>query len=329
MMISIIIPLYNAAQWMTRSVDSVIRQTYQKWELWIVDDGSNDDTLEICQNYATKDKRIHVLHQENKGVTAARYNGLQHSNGDYVCFLDADDALKKNAIELLTSYANKYNADVVKCTEQIVGKCGNKLLENNVTGLLKAEEYMNAVYFTKIISTLHASIYKRSLLCDSIFNIDKRYKLGEDIAMNVLIANNVNRAFVSNDLVYDYYYNTASAMQTQVMSYEYNIEIGNFIYNSVAHKNLLIIQAHDDINRLPSMIVKFFFVPEIPFSDKRYDLLTNLLKNGDIRDKLRHKLNSRYLIFIDCKPLYKAYTSFYRIIYLWLHQKGKKRKVIY
>lgn len=328
-MISIIIPLYNAAQWMTRSVDSVMCQTVQNWELWLVDDGSNDDTLEICRSYAAKDKRIHVLHQENKGVTVARYNGLKYSNGDYVCFLDADDALNKKAIELLMSYANKYDADVIKCTEQIVGKRGKALQKNNITGLLNAEEYMNAVYFTKIISTLHASMYKRSLLSDYIFNIDKRYKLGEDIAMNILIANNVNRAFVSNDLIYDYYYNTNSAMQTQVMSYEYNIEIGNFIYNSVAHKNPLIIQAHDDTNRLPIMIVKFFFIPEIPFSNKRYNILKGFLIDERIKRHLYAKLGNRYMRFVNYKPLYKAYTFIYRMIYLLTHQKGRKRKVIY
>lgn len=328
-MISVIIPLYNAAPWMARSVDSVMRQTYHNWELLLVDDGSKDSTWNKCRAYAAKDKRIHVLHQENKGVTVARYNGLKHSNGDYVCFLDADDALNKNALEILICYANKYSADVVKCTEQIIGKKERTLQKNHVIGIMDAEEYMNAVYFTKIISTLHASIYKRSVLSDDIFNIDKRYKLGEDIAMNVLIANNVSSAFVSNDLIYDYYCNADSAMQTQVMSYEYNKEIGEFIYNSVTHKSQSIVNEYKDVNRQLSLILKFFFIPEISFSDERYYLLREYLQDKSTKDKLYAKVDRRYLRFVDCGFLYKAYTFIYRMLYLFLHQKGKKRKVIY
>lgn len=92
-MISIIIPVYNAERWLSRSIDSVIRQSYRDWELILVDDGSIDSSWRICQGYSTSDARIHCFHKGNGGVSSARNMGLEHANGDCLTFIDADDML--------------------------------------------------------------------------------------------------------------------------------------------------------------------------------------------------------------------------------------------
>lgn len=98
-MISVIIPLYNASQWMCRSIESILRQTFMDWELILVDDGSTDQTCSIAKEYCEKENRIHLIHQTNQGVTAARHTGCVNSSGDSILFLDADDALKENALK--------------------------------------------------------------------------------------------------------------------------------------------------------------------------------------------------------------------------------------
>ena len=95
-MISIILPTYNCADYLDRSIMSVIRQTYNNWELLIIDDGSTDNTKEICNYYCNIDKRIKYIYQINQGVSVARNNGINLAQGQYIAFLDADDLYTSN-----------------------------------------------------------------------------------------------------------------------------------------------------------------------------------------------------------------------------------------
>ena len=82
-LVSIITPVYNGARFMRYTIDSVLAQTYQDWEMWIVDDGSKDSSADIARSYACQDERIHVLQQANAGSAAARNNGIRHAQGRY------------------------------------------------------------------------------------------------------------------------------------------------------------------------------------------------------------------------------------------------------
>ncbi len=90
-LVSVVMPAYKSAATLARSIESVQQQTYQNWELWVVVDGSPDDCLEIAEGFAQADSRIHVLWQENSGVSVARNNGMSNSRGELIAFLDSDD----------------------------------------------------------------------------------------------------------------------------------------------------------------------------------------------------------------------------------------------
>ncbi|MEQ8629783.1 glycosyltransferase family 2 protein [Ekhidna sp.] len=94
--ISIITPIYNADKYLSEAVDSVLRQSFEQWELLLINDGSSDRSAEIAQSY--DDPRIHYFKQDNAGVSAARNLGLSKMKGDYFCFLDADDVLTENSL---------------------------------------------------------------------------------------------------------------------------------------------------------------------------------------------------------------------------------------
>lgn len=111
-LISVIVPIYNVAAYLPRCVDSILAQTYKNLEIILVDDGSTDNCLEICQQYAQKDNRIKVIHQENQGVSAARNTGLDNMHGDFVAFVDPDDWLPENAYEILIDLHQKTGADI-------------------------------------------------------------------------------------------------------------------------------------------------------------------------------------------------------------------------
>lgn len=98
-LISIIMPVYNAEKYLNRSIESIMNQTYNNIEIILVNDGSTDNSLEICTNYQEKDNRIKLINQENKGVSFARNKGIDESTGDYIMFIDSDDYIEKNMIE--------------------------------------------------------------------------------------------------------------------------------------------------------------------------------------------------------------------------------------
>ena len=112
-LISVIIPVYNVETYLRECVDSVLNQTYQNFEIILVDDGSTDSSGKICDEYVEKDERITVIHQKNGGLSVARNTGLSEVNGDYVYFLDSDDYITRGAFETLLVIAEKDNSDIV------------------------------------------------------------------------------------------------------------------------------------------------------------------------------------------------------------------------
>lgn len=114
-LLSIIVPVYNVEQFLQKCIDSILAQTMTDFELILINDGSPDRCGEICDEYAVKDSRIIVIHQQNQGVSAARNAGLKIAKGEYIGFVDPDDWIEKNMYEAMIESAQKYCADVVAC----------------------------------------------------------------------------------------------------------------------------------------------------------------------------------------------------------------------
>lgn len=106
--LSVIIPVYNVELYLNKCLKSVVEQTYKRLEIILVDDGSTDNSGNICDQYAKIDNRIIVIHKENAGVSAARNDGIEHATGGYICFIDSDDWIESDYFELAVEYINKY-----------------------------------------------------------------------------------------------------------------------------------------------------------------------------------------------------------------------------
>ncbi len=111
--ISVIVPVFNVEKYLRTSVDSILTQTYQDFELLLINDGSTDSSPQICEAYAVTDKRVKVVHQKNAGFGEARNTGLKHATGDYVYFMDSDDWADKDLLERNYSIARESKADTV------------------------------------------------------------------------------------------------------------------------------------------------------------------------------------------------------------------------
>lgn len=112
-LISVIIPIYNVEAYLRECIDSVINQTYKNFEIILVDDGSTDSSGKICDEYVEKDDRITVIHQKNGGPSKTRNTGIENANGKYVYFLDSDDYIENNSLEVLINTAESNDADLV------------------------------------------------------------------------------------------------------------------------------------------------------------------------------------------------------------------------
>lgn len=112
-MISVLIPAYNVERYLPRCLDSVLSQTFKDFEVIVIDDGSTDGTGNICDDYAEKDSRVKVYHQENKGISATRELCLQYASGEYIQFVDSDDWIEFNMLEVLAEKISDCQPDII------------------------------------------------------------------------------------------------------------------------------------------------------------------------------------------------------------------------
>ena len=120
--ISIIIPVYNSSSFIDISIEHILNQTFQEFEVILVDDGSTDDSGDICEKYALIDPRFKVVHKQNEGVSKARNAGIEEASADYICFCDSDDYYHPQFLEILYKTIVESHEDVVFCKREYVDK---------------------------------------------------------------------------------------------------------------------------------------------------------------------------------------------------------------
>lgn len=133
-LISIIIPVYNTEAFLERCIQSLCVQTYKNWEIILVDDGSTDSSGWLCDMYATKDCRIHVIHQKNLGVSSARNAGLEIANGEYITFVDSDDYVEADMLQKLLWLQKSSKAEIVSSLFRVENQ--QKMKQENARKML-------------------------------------------------------------------------------------------------------------------------------------------------------------------------------------------------
>ena len=213
--ISIIVPVYRAEAYLHGCIDSILSQTFSDFELFLVDDGSPDRCGDICEEYAQKDARIQVFHQENQGQAAARNHALAKASGDWVCFVDSDDAIHPQMVELLYHAAVSGGAGISMCGMaegeampadflRDYDGCFELLTmdEDTLVRLYDREEYPSWVACAKLI--------RRKLVEGYPFTQGRVYEDNEAVCRWVCAAGKLAR--IPHDL---YYYRTNPASTTQ------------------------------------------------------------------------------------------------------------------
>lgn len=214
---SIIVPIYNAEQYLKQCIDSILNQIYQDFELILVDDGSTDNCPVICDEYAIKDNRIKVIHKQNNGVSMARQDAIAVAQGKYLVFVDADDSITKDCLEEIVAHDG---VDVIRYghnVENSIGKVTVSLpLERE--GYFSKEDIEREI-FPYLIQGVRANYYcpslwahavKRELFIENMLK-DKKVTMGEDGACVMPCIYNAHSLYCIKKCLYNYNYNDASA----------------------------------------------------------------------------------------------------------------------
>ena len=304
MKVSVIVPIHNAEKTLSRCVESILAQSYKNLEIILVNDGSTDKSLEICQSFVNIDNRVVVIDKNMDGVSSARNFGLNAATGTFIQFVDADDKLKPHMMEKLVETMLKSNADVVICGyDRISGKCVNAKRP-------KSAVYSEASTFKDTFVELYKGaffnapwnkLYRRDKI-KALF--DDSISMGEDLLFNLSYFSNCNKISVISDNLYNYNVTAQeslagkyddSLLSTQIML---NKKVKEFFENKFECKDFR------TINEVFAKEIYYYLKKLVILSDydKRIVLekLKACLNNEDVKNMLNNVTLSDIQVAIVC-----------------------------
>lgn len=213
LLVSVIVPVYNTAPWLRKCLDSIINQTYRNLEIICVNDGSTDNSAEILAEYAAKDARIRVIHQENAGVSVARNKGLDIAAGEYVTFVDSDDWLEPETYERIVA-AFVGDVDIVAMGAVIDGDVKDKEgLEEYFNRLPRGRSEVNPFVFAELNISLPTKVYRREVIEQNSISFPAGIAYGEDTAFVCCVLAHSRALYNVGNRFYHYVQHEGSAMQ--------------------------------------------------------------------------------------------------------------------
>ena len=224
-LISIIVPVYNAQCFLAECIESILKQTYSKYELILIDDGSEDSSWEIIQLYSNQYHNITGIRKKNEGPNSARKKGLGMASGEFVMFIDADDYIDELLCDKLIRAMTVYDVDIViprvmKTLEGIdIGIIG-KWRQGKYTGRFTAENMidLNMFYKSNMTLGLVANLYKSSILKNIFATVDEKIQFSEDFSCHILALLDAKYVYFIDECLYYYRQNSGSIMHNHVKS---------------------------------------------------------------------------------------------------------------
>lgn len=218
MKVSIIVPVYNAEKYLDKCIESIVRQTEREIEIILIDDDSTDESGNICENWALKDSRIKVFHIENLGVSNARNSGIRYASGQYIMFVDSDDWIRSDMVEILLNSIENENGQSVFCNYITVREgqeipCEDVLEYKTYQNEEVLEVVRNMFGGGRYYSSIWRGIYKKEVIEDNHISF-KNLKFAEDLVFNLEYLLNCDKVQIMNDELYYYRVNSTSALQS-------------------------------------------------------------------------------------------------------------------
>lgn len=219
-LLSIVVPVYNSAQTLNLCLDSILGQGYENFELILINDGSSDDSLKIIKKYSSSDKRIIVLNQVNKGVSAARNSGIRKSKGDLILFIDSDDTIEQGYFEKVVDCYLHSKADVIFVGYNFIKNSRRSINLRDKVGCLsdaKSFEFdLIKLVNNKLFLSTCSKAYSLSLVKNNKLFFDDEVFNGEDLLFNIDFFKYVNKYEFINECYYNYIIKAGGSLSQSV-----------------------------------------------------------------------------------------------------------------
>ena len=328
-LVSVIIPVYNVRPYLEEALDSVLRQTYRNLEILVIDDGSTDGSGEVCDLYAARDPRVRVIHQENRGLSAARNAGLDAMTGGIVAFLDSDDAFLPGMVERMLAALEETGADVASCESGRLPQRAPAAPETaRSVALYDRDQVLEKTLTGGLGWAVWRRLYRARVFSDLRFPEGRVY---EDTAILPGLLERAGLFCVISDALVLHRVRPGSISQTingrSVRDYlKATEELADHVLRGAYSEGLKRLAEERLTQALISTWNRLSLLPDSEETAFRREIRATLMARGPIlapRD-VSHRLN--YLLICRCPNLCaRLYRTFKRLTKPWIIPKGKAR----
>lgn len=326
-MISVIVPIYNSSKNLSRCVDSIINQSYTDTEILLINDGSQDNSLDICREFEIKDKRIKVINKENTGVSDTRNIGVEISKGEYIAFVDSDDYLEIDYLKKMHEASIKNHVDVVRCNinaQDINGNICHEQFSDIENRIINKNEINNIIErFVTLNNNLSSYVFLLLIKKEKIVKFDTSLSFMEDTFFYINLLLNIDTIYFLNENLYTYKYNEQGASKNYKRAIKNIYEIisaRNHIKSILKEKDMLSSELDICINnKIFNLIISKFEIYTLAGFRNLYNEIRKFYNNKETRDEIlninKNELGKLKKIeyFLVKKKLYLLLTC---IIYL-------------
>lgn len=318
-MISVVVPVYNVEKYVAECVDSIVNQTYKDLEIILVDDGSTDNSGAICDELAGKDERIKVIHKTNGGLSDARNAGIDIAKGEYISFIDSDDYIHPQMLELLLHTSLKIDSDISVCLFASVGETEKRSFQtiddNTISVSTYSENRLSEIYNNNLITVVAWNkLYKKSLFNSIRYAYGKIHE--DEFIIHELLFAASKVAYIDTEL---YFYRTRSNSIMQNVSlksiehgYEALIQREQFFASKELPQNV------SETRALEALYITKYY----RYVLKKYHKA--LLLKQFVNDM--HELTTddvKEIVGIEAINEYSLFANNTRLYYFYINQKSK------
>lgn len=310
-LISVIIPVYNVDKFLKKCLDSVLKQTYSDYEVILINDGSTDESAKLCKAYVNLDDRFQLINQSNRGVSAARNVGLKNVKGKYVTFVDADDMIAPQYLEMLYANLKNADADISMCAWSCNQK--GKYKNERIEVWDKKQTLLSMFKNGKINGNVCSKLYRRQ--CIEGLEFDEKLRIGEDQIFAIQAISRVNTVVFQDIPLYTYFIRNTSAMNSKLDSRYWDVIYRAEWIDNFAKKNMTELSGlfrKEEINIYVTMIIRDM-KGRTNESKQIVDCIWPRVKEAKCREFVRYSTLYQFIRFIMVKYFYPIASLIVRI----------------
>lgn len=292
--VSVVVPIYNAGRKLHKCIKSILNQTFTDFELILVNDGSTDNSLDICNKYQQQDKRIIVIDKKNEGSIATRRRGIEASNSEYIMFVDADDWISRRMIEVLYKESIGSRVDIIVCN---MYKVLGVIKQKNKSIYFEKDKFYNKEGVKTNLATAYfhghafppslcAKLYNKELLINSGKHLDRICFLGDDLFYNLEMFLKASSVKVINQPLYYYRYGGST---NKYMPYFFDDVINGYQIQKEVINEYYIDTQQNEYNGISIVLLNMF-------KSGLHNLFNSKLSESEIKDIIRNYASNENII---------------------------------